>query len=218
MLAGLIGLVVLILAVPITWLDRNTFLVSKLYLFRPSSLTLFLILCGLVHILRDSLPAKRRQALNALLFTVALTFVSWGIVSHARGERRAWRPPAFDQVVSAIASHTSPGDLVLIDPTDEGQWLKLHRVINRPTLVAWKFLPTDPNEILRWYSLLELRKRIYETGCATPMQDIPIRWLVSSHLDTNPKPIECGRVVWREGRVGLIEVVIPNSRSEGRTP
>ena len=98
-------------------------------------------------------------------------------------------------------------NIVLIDPKQENLWLQLHRVSRRPTLVAWKFLPTDPDEILRWNELLELRKRIFETGCATPIPDsLPIRWLVSTHLDTDSKVRECGPVIWSERRVGLIEV------------
>jgi hypothetical protein len=128
------------------------------------------------------------------------------VVTHAIGNRGAHFPPGFAPVVRAIDSLTRPDDIVLIDPATEDAWLKLHRASNRPTLVAWKFLPTDPDEILRWYALNELRKRIYETGCATPMPDLPIRWLVSTRLDTDTIPMACGRVAWREGPVGLIQV------------
>ena len=207
MLAGFVGLVVLILAVPITWLDRNTFLVAKLYLFRPSSVTLFLVMCGLGRIFKDRLTVAGRQATNLLLCAWIVAFVSAGVVAHARGLRRIHPPPGFDQLVAAIRTYTRPNDIVLIDPSSENRYLRLHRAINRPTLVAWKFLPTNPDEILRWYSLLELRKRIYETGCATAMPpELPIRWVVSTNMDSTSKPAECGRVVWREGSVGLIEV------------
>ena len=206
MLAGLIGLVEVALALPISWLDRHTFLLSKLYLFRPSSLSLFLVMCGLVRVLKDSLPEGRRQAVNFLLCAGVLVFVSDGIIRQARGQRRVYQPPEFEHLVAAIGALTQPNDIVLIDPKGEDRWLKLHRVINRPTLVAWKFLPTNPAEIIRWYNLLELRKQIYETGCGTTMPDLPIRWLVCTHLDTDPRPTGCGAVVWREGRVGLIQV------------
>jgi len=72
--------------------------------------------------------------------------------------------------------------------------------------VAWKFLPTNPDEILRWNGLLELRKRIYQTGCTAPMPDLPIRWLVSTHLDTDSRPLGCGPVAWRQGDVALIQI------------
>jgi hypothetical protein len=206
MLAALIGLVELILAVPVTWLDRNTFLLAKLYLFRPSSITLFLVLCGLVRVLKDRLPEKARLATNLLLCAGVGLFVTDAVITHAIGNRRPYVQPEFDQLVAAIGSHTGPHDLVLIDPVNEDVWLKLHRVIKRPTLVAWKFLPTNPDEILRWNGLLELRKRIYQTGCTAPMPDLPILWLVSTHLDTDSRPLGCGPVAWRQGDVALIQI------------
>jgi hypothetical protein len=214
MLAALIGLVELILAVPMTWLDRDTFLLSKLYLFRPSSITLLLVLCGLLRVLKDRIPEKARLATNLVLCGGVGLFVTDAVVTHVTGNRRPYVQPEFTSLVAAIGSHTLPNDIVLIDPENEDNWLKLHRVIKRPTLVAYKFLPTDPNEILRWHELLELRKRIYETGCSTPMPDMPIRWLVSTHLDTDSRPMGCGPVVWREGRVGLIQISSASSGTD----
>ena len=205
-LAALIGLVELMLAMLISYLDRNTLIFAKLYLFRPSSLTLFFVIVALLATFKEQLSEEGQQLKALLTGAITVPFCWWHIATqigyyhnHVFPERQA--------LVAAINQYTKSGEIVLIEPYKEfeQEYLSLHRDIDRPTLVSWKFVPTNPPDILRWYALTQLRKRIFEQGC--PQQsDIPIRWLIALHPKALEKLVNCGPVVWHEGNVALIEM------------
>ena len=64
-------------------------------------------------------------------------------------------------------SNSQPDDIVLLEPYQEmsAKYAILHREIPRPTLVSWKFVPSNRVEILRWYALIRARDQLFVGGC-----------------------------------------------------
>ncbi|HET8623028.1 MAG TPA: hypothetical protein VFM14_05660 [Gemmatimonadales bacterium] len=195
------------LAVVLAFFDRHTLVLTKFYLFRPSSLALLLAIVGLVAVLSSELT-PRGTAIKGLITAVlgislAANLVSNGVRTWRRGADLPERPA----LVAAIQTHTQPTDVVLIEPYREleGEYVSLHRHIPRPTLVSWKFVPTTPEEILRWHALQQMRVAIFAHGCQARVTE-PVRWLVTLRRETLARVAACGPTVWRRGNVALIRV------------
>ena len=205
-IAGLIGLIELILAVLVSYLDRNTFFFGKFYLFRPSSLTLFFVITGLMGILNDNLTVYGHQVKSLLLCALMMPFFSWSLSQQIHYYRQQALPEK-KELVTAIEAYAKPDDIVLLEPYNEFDpaYLRLHRDIRQPTLVSSKFVPTNPDELLRWYSLIQMRKAIFDNGCENKLE-FPIRWLVTFRPKSMEKLKNCGQVVWRNRDVALIEI------------
>jgi|GEM_PF-3094076 len=204
--AALAGLVELLLAMVISYYDRSALHLGKFYLFRPGSMSLFLVISVFVSLLLGQLSAGARQAKAVLACTLVVAF-SWWTVFNTIFFYRNHVVPEKQEVVAAVKAHTRPGDIVLIDPYSEPQekFLVLNREIERPTLATWKSVPTNPEDILRWYSYIQLRNRIFETGCKNDT-DVPIRWLLTLCPESIKKLSACGPVVWRKGNFALIKM------------
>lgn len=54
---------------------------------------------------------------------------------------------------------------MLIDPGVEAQWLEFERRTGRPTLVMWKFAPTNDAELIAWYRRMQRRQAVFDQGC-----------------------------------------------------
>ena len=204
---ALSGLTYLLFALVAAYLDRHTQVLAKLYVFRPAALTLLLGFTAIVALIRELLP-ERAAALKALLVLGLLATSSWRTF-HIQVDRfHAAREtiPATRELVSAIAAHTAPGDVVLLDPVGEFELdrLRLHRVLGRPTLVAEKFVPTNPADVLRWDAYLRQRRRLFASGCSGATT--PIRWLLSFRPAAAARLVNCGPAVWRRGDTVLIRV------------
>jgi hypothetical protein len=206
-LAALIGLVHLLLALGVSFLDRHTYLTARFYLFRPSSLTLFLVITSLVIVLKAGQSPGGRVAWALVAASVVVSF-SWILL---KGQvdtiRRGQSFPYAPALVAVIEGHSRPTDIVLVEPVErrDERYLYLHRVIPRPTLVTWKFVPTNAADTVRWYARLQERDRIFDQGCG-PRPDPPVRLLVAFHQDVAQRLQECGPVVWRHDAVTLIEI------------
>lgn len=197
----------LLLALVIAYLDRHTNLLSKFYLFRPSSFALFLTITAIVLAVGRQCRDDARFALT-LVATAFITVFVWNTATTQVDTIR--RPPAIAfewELVGAIESNSAPEDIVLIEPIHEmrAAYGRLHRVIPRPTLVSWKFAPTSPADILRWYDLIQRRERFFTDGCVALMQP-PVRLLVVFSRDTAAKMRECADVVWEHDEASLLRV------------
>ena len=54
---------------------------------------------------------------------------------------------------------------MLIDPGVEAQWLEFERRTGHPTLVMWKFAPTNDAELIAWYRRMQRRQAVFDQGC-----------------------------------------------------
>ena len=202
------GLAFLLLALVPAYLDRHTQVLGKLFLFRPSSLTLLLALTAIVALLFAQL-SEEATAVKALVLCAVVISFSWLLVKKnvewMRHTRRAF--PERKELIAAVVSKTAPGDLVLIEPERDGDrdYMTLVRLLPRPTLATWKFVPTSPADILRWQSYMDLRREVFAKGCTT-RREVPVRWLVTLEPGTAARLKGCGSPVWQKGSVALIPV------------
>jgi len=205
---ALFGLAYLLGALAAAFLDRHTQVLGKLFLFRPSSLTLLLALTTIVALLFAPL-SEGAAGVKALVVCALVISFSWVLlkrnVDSARATASAF--PERDELVAAIVAHTAPGDVVLIEPARDGDpdYMRLVRELPRPTLVNWKFVPTNPADIVRWQSYMDLRSELFAHGCGT-RTSVPVRWLVTLRPGAAAKLTGCGPPVWQKGSVALIPV------------
>ncbi|HKU60426.1 MAG TPA: hypothetical protein VJQ44_04350 [Gemmatimonadales bacterium] len=206
--SAVFGLAFLVAALGPAYLDRHTQVLGKLFLFRPSSLALLLALTTIVTLLFGRLTEEARAAKALIVCALVLAF-SWTLVKKnvewTRHTAAAF--PERGELIAAVVSHTAPGDLVLIDPGLDGDrdYMTLVRLLPRPTLANWKFVPTNPAEIIRWQSYMDLRREVFANGCGTRMP-VPVRWLVALEPGTAERLKGCGQPVWQKGSVALIPV------------
>jgi hypothetical protein len=200
-----IGLTHLFVALLLSYLDRSTFVLSGLYLFRPSSLTLFLVLAVAV----SSIPERVRARRAVRYGSIALVIGFFGVqVFRLATEGRRGQPLRYEQeLVAEISANSRPGDIVLLQPTHEfdSRYLRLHREIDRPTLVSWKFVPTNPADILHWYDLIRRRAALFTHGCSAGFQPRPTL-LVVFEKEALERIRDCGPVVWQNGDAALVRM------------
>ena len=167
-LAGLLAYLFLILGPK--FIDRNSGVLGKFYLFRPSSLVLLLWLL-LVLAVGAAMLGGRTWILRASLLALigpAFLFIQGGrlvqeIPAHEALEHQ--KQALFQDVGRVIA----PGAVVLIDPEIDMQFLDFERRTGRPTLVTWKFAPSNDRELIVWYRRIKLRQALFALGCGSGM-------------------------------------------------
>ncbi|MBV9252325.1 MAG: hypothetical protein JO227_24145 [Acetobacteraceae bacterium] len=208
--AGLLTYLVVILGPKL--LDRDTGMLGKLYLFRPSALTLLLWLLLALAVLVAML-GSRAWFLRAALVAVAAPAFLWirggQLVREIADNDALMRDK--QPFVAAVTRVVAPGDVVLIDPEVEMQWLDFERRTSRPTFVAWKFAPTNDAELIKWYRRIEFRREVFEQGCAPDMHAEGIAYLLTTPVQAPILEASCGPEVLRGGPWVLLRRVPPNS-------
>jgi hypothetical protein len=187
------------------FLDRDSGALGKFYLFRPSSLIEFLWLM-LVLAAAVQTAGKHARLLRAvLLATIAPMFV------YVQGGRLlrdidASRAVEAQKAVlaAAVTRLTAPGDVVLVDPEVEMQWLDFERRTGRPTWVMWKFAPTNDAELIAWYRRIELRKAVFEEGCGADIGIARPAFLLTTPATASRLAASCGPEVFRGGQWVLV--------------
>ncbi len=191
-------------AVAISFLDRHTLVFGKFYLFRPSSIILLLALSAIFSVmLKDRLDDTNitlRLALGLVIAAFLWAQVTMDVEKYLNNQTL----PDISSLVNAVERESKPGEIVLIEPMLETDfpYVGLPRRISRPTLVSWKFLPTNPQDLERWYDLLEFRKAVFKDGCNKSL-GYPVRLLLVFKRDTLNAIKNCGKVVW-EGESGYL--------------
>lgn len=206
-LAG-IGLAELVLALAISYLDQDRLALAKLYLFRPSSVTLLLLLSAALIAIRDAVPTRFSGWVAAALVLVMLG----GLRFEYRHDRfalgRPMNVPHQDELIEVVRTSSAAGDIVLIDPaldlTLPG--IRLNRLIGRPTVVAPKFVPTAPQDIQRWNTLILWRDRLFDTGCARGTEGVPVKLIVTATQRARERAAGCGAVVWQRDDMAVVHV------------
>jgi len=190
----------LILALGLSWLDRETGHLGKFYLFRPSAMTLLFAILAAVLLYGSEVVPKVPRAVGArraaAFLVVALAL--WDVGGEKLRELRSAPPEDLARVIAFLQKVAAPDDVVLVQPLDEMRYpdVALPLLLGRPTLVSVKFTPTTPADIYRWYDLLRLRHRIVEGDCGAAA-GLPVRWLLVSRPAEQPAPPACGSLVWR---------------------
>jgi hypothetical protein len=99
-----------------------------------------------------------------------------------------------------VRALTPPGDPVLMDPATDNR-AGTPRLMGRDTVVHWKFVPTNPADIYRWWALIEGRRALFDGHCSAAPP--AARWLVATRQSL-PHVAKCGRLVWSNGDYGLV--------------
>jgi hypothetical protein len=210
----------LLLALAASWPDRATGVLGKLYLFRPSSLTLLLACLAAAMLAREALPRGTANLVRRLVALGAVALFAWHAAhADAKAAREQRLSPAMRDAVAAVRRITAPGDVVVVEPVDDFRfpYVRMERLLDRPTLVSWKFVPTNAAEIYRWWDLWRLRLRLFDAGCAGGTAGIPIRYLLVLHPGTLGRVADCGEVAWSNGTEALVRVEPRDGREPGRS-
>jgi hypothetical protein len=151
---------------------------------------------------------KRLKIINGLFVLVAagaLVIKLPGIVRSSPDSLIRSLGDEEKQLVEWIRTNIPEGTVILI-PESSGKPLNsmnFEQLINRPTLVSWKFVPTTRYEIVLWYKRIQFKREIYEGKCDS------IKQLNVSHvLTVNPAQTEklslCGEPLYSSGSYVLL--------------
>ena len=159
----------LILSFVLSYFDRHTYLLGPLILFRPNSLIL------LPTILLSALAASIRDGARTLAIITLAVGIGFAVPRVASLAHTLWSPqlpltrmltPNERELIAWLRGNTPSDATVVIEPTALTDWtvpwLAFERLIDRPTLVSFKFNPTQKADIARWYRLVRWRKAVFE--------------------------------------------------------
>jgi len=196
-------LLYLILTLVPAFIGRHTGTFGKFYLFRPAALVLLLWLALAASAL-VTLLARRRFAIGLLaLALVAPPFLMRAadrVAGDWAGRAEAREKQALDDF---SAAQVPSGVVVLIDPELEFANLDFERRTGHPSLVAWKFMPTNDPQILDWYRRMEFRKAVFAEGCAG-REAYPVDFLLATPEHAAVLAKTCGAIVYRSARFTLL--------------
>lgn len=207
----------LALCFSLAFLDRSTHFLAPLYLFRPNALILLLTLLILISWVRTVLPALGVRALAAL--TVCILIVSAPrflapIALHVAHAKPIPTMPRFEtaapeMMIEWLRTNTLPNAVVVVEPGQatnwEPRWIAFERRVDRPTLVHFKFVPTAPHDLARWYRLIRWREAVFDGACGR-VREQPVDYLVIVEPSTLEKLAQCGRIVWHRDSYSVIAV------------
>jgi hypothetical protein len=200
----------LALALVVSWFDRHTGLLGKLYLFRPAPMAMLLAILAIAALLAEGKrrvaplpPPFARRSLVTMAAVMLVLFL--GAVYLAVNDPR----DRYDGLIAAIRARTQPGDIVVLEPETDAD-PSLARRLERPTVVSRKYVPTNEVEIYRWYDLIQWRDQLFKTGCALDLlREVPVRYVAVVLRDTLATAQRCGEKIWSEGDQALIRVNRP---------
>lgn len=198
-------LLYLILALVPAFIDRDTGVLGKFYLFRPAALVLLLWLVVAASMLGTLLGDRRLVVSLVVLALVGPPFLL-NTVHRIAAARAAWAQVTEKQaLVDFLGAHAPIDAIVLIDPQLENSNLDFERRTGHPSLVLWKFVPTNDPQILEWYRRLEFRKALFAEGvCAKPNAYSP-RFLLVTPEHAADLAKTCGPIVYRSKHLVLLD-------------
>ncbi|MEL7540395.1 MAG: hypothetical protein AAGJ51_05785, partial [Pseudomonadota bacterium] len=215
-LAGLNGYI--LLALMVAYLDRDTHVVAILYLFRPSSLILLLSSLWLAkRVLSSSFPPLRVAAPFLLAAWLGSNFsvVAFAASKLVYGHQplASMLSPAESDLIAWIDAHTISDSVIVIQPVADDQfmgegngvWAGMERLLNRPTLVNFKFVPTDKADLKNWYQLTLWRRTLFAGDCSV-IHDYPVDYLITRDTRTRQQLSACVAPVWRGGELSILQV------------
>ena len=197
-------------------LDRGTHVLAPFIIFRPNSLILLFALLLLVSWLHEVLPAAGKRGLTALAVSALIVYTPRALAPIALHVAQAKQIPITPHLTAApeamidwLRETTAPQAVVVVEPTPatawETPWIAFERRIDRPTLVHFKFVPTAPRDLARWYRLIRWREAVFAGTCSL-LDKQPVDYLVVVQASTLERMARCGRVVWRRDGYGIVAV------------
>jgi hypothetical protein len=208
-IAGL--LLYLLAALFVTYLDRHTGHLGKFFLFRPSSLVLLLSIVAAISLLNwigEGRSGPPVVIMQRAAFVVVTSLLVWEAGSEKLGDLILGGSQYADLAGLAefVQKNAEPDAIILTNrEADMGPpGVHLPRLLDRPTLVSEKFVPTNPADIYRWYDLLKFKEAVFAGDCPGP-EDPPVRYLLLVEPEHGREP-PCGEVIWRSRHFVLAEL------------
>jgi hypothetical protein len=184
----------LFLALVSAFIERHTGAMGKFYPFRPSSLILLLWLT-LVTAWLGNLVTRHSHAIKLLILAlIAPSFVSAAALRIAHDLDLQTNFAADKRALATYLATARAGAVVLIDPAIEASFLDFERQTGRPSLISWKFAPTNDPELREWYRRMEFRQAVFHGGCTSPSK-YPVDFLLATPADAGALAPSCGPVV-----------------------
>jgi hypothetical protein len=194
----------LFLALGLAYVDRDTGVLGKFYLFRPASLVLLLWLLLAIAAL-DGLGRRWRLAVKLAVVVLMVPMFLLDAANRIGGDR-AWQAAYAAEkrgLADFLARDAAAHAVVLVDPELESSFLDLERRTLHPMLVAWKFDPTSPADIREWYRRMEFRAALFASGCGGK-SDYAVDFLLTTRERAALLTPSCGPVVYASGSVALL--------------
>ncbi|MEO1189156.1 MAG: DUF6798 domain-containing protein, partial [Pseudomonadota bacterium] len=217
-LAGLNAYI--LLAAVIAYFDRDTHALALFYLFRPSGLILLLsILWGLAGC-AGLIKRWRSETVLGSMFVALILVANPAIdsvtrVLHGPAPLASAATPKQTEMIDWIKQHTEPDAVILMEPVPSAQfmgeaagiWVGMERLLERPTLVNFKFVPTAKADLARWYALILWRQALFDGACDR-ITEYQVDYLITRTADSPTRLSACARVVW-QGEENMVLAVLP---------
>ena len=121
--------------------------------------------------------------------------------------------PTTTRMIEWIKSETPAESTILISAAPEERmseetrkpWLGIERLMQRSTLVSFKYVPTTDAAMLRWYKLLQWRETFFAGSCKA-YDGIAVDYLIIVGAETVENVKDCSVTVWNEGDFFVQEV------------
>jgi len=205
----------LMLCFVVAFIDRPTYFFGPFYIFRPNSLALFLTLMLGANLLRGVKIGKEigilRICAPVAVILVALhrsaIAVTALFVLHQFPLERSIDPSQMELI--KWLRQTDSQSTVLIENAPEAdwipRWLAMERLIHRPTFVNFKFVPTERNDLARWYRLIRWKEAVFKGECER-ISEQPVDYLVILRPATMKTMLACGSLAWTNDTYSVIKV------------
>ena len=203
----------LIVALVAAWFDRDTQLLGKFYLFRPASFIYLLCLLVLFDAVTKhwlAVSDKRLRLVTSLFLLVAVgAFLIKlpGIVRSSPDSLIRNLGDEEKQLVEWVRTNIPEGTVILIPESSDKPLnsMNFEQLIDRPTLVSWKFVPTTRYEIALWYKRILLKRKIYEGKCDS-IKQLNISHVLAVNQMQSDKISQCGESLYSLGSYVLFTI------------
>jgi hypothetical protein len=201
---GLLLLYLILAPIP-AFIDRDTGVLGKFFLFRPAALVLLLWLAVAGSMLGTLLGGRRLVVSLVVLALLGPPFLMNTRYRIDTG-RRGWaQVPEKQALVDFLEAHAPTDAIVLVDPQLEDWNLDFERRTGHPSLVMWKFVPTNDPQILEWYRRLEFRKALFADGVCARRNGYSPRFLLVTPEHAVKLAKTCGSIVYRSTHFLLLD-------------
>ena len=201
----------LIVALVIAWFDRHTQLLGKFYLFRPASFIYLLCLLILFDAATKhwlAVSEKRIKIVTILFLVVAVGALAIKVPRMLQSSSDSLIRSLGDEeknLIQWIRTNIPEGTVILI-PESSGKPLNsmnFEQLIDRPTLVSWKFVPTTRYEIALWYKRILLKREIYEGKCDS-IKPLNVSHVLAVNQMQTDMISQCGEPLYSSGSYVLL--------------
>lgn len=169
-LFNLIILIQLYICLVIAFFDYSYFF-GKFYMFRSSSLALFLsIVLSIIWINEIITEQRLKNHFNVFIFSILLSIhiapYPWKIVQMVRNQSLGDKivDKDYRDLINFVLSKSEKNDIFLIDPVLDPDLLDFERMSKRPSLINHKYIPTTKIGILEWYRRLQFRSTVFNSA------------------------------------------------------